>query len=68
MTSMPASWTAEIFTPDVKTDPYWCEATPRPDLPETPLPRSVDVVGSGHTGLDAALVTARGAARRRCWS
>ncbi|MFN3547890.1 MAG: FAD-dependent oxidoreductase [Mesorhizobium sp.] len=53
---------AEIFTPDFKTDPYWWEASPRPDLPETPLPRSVDVlvVGSGYTGLNAALVTARG--------
>ncbi len=50
-----------LFTPDFKTDPYWWEASPRPELPQTPLPASVDVlvVGSGYTGLNAALVTAR---------
>lgn len=52
---------ADLFTPDFKTDPFWWEASPRPDLPQAPLPRSVDVlvVGSGYTGLNAALVTAR---------
>ncbi|RST87446.1 FAD-binding oxidoreductase [Aquibium carbonis] len=52
---------AEIFTADFKTDPYWWEASPRHDLPDVPLPRSVDVlvVGSGYSGLNAALVTAR---------
>jgi len=53
---------AGVFTPDFKTDPYWWEASPRPDLPAAPLPKSVDVlvVGSGYTGLNAALVAARG--------
>ncbi len=52
---------ADVFTSDFKTDPYWWEASPRHDLPDVPLPRSVDVlvVGSGYTGLNAALVTAR---------
>ena len=50
-----------LFTDDFKTDPYWWDASPRPHLPETPLPARVDVlvVGSGYTGLNAALVTAR---------
>ncbi len=51
-----------LFTPDFKLTPYWWERTPRPALPETALPASVDVVviGSGYTGLSAALQTARG--------
>lgn len=50
-----------LFTDDFTTDPYWWEASPRPELEQQPLPRSVDVlvVGSGYTGLNAALVTAR---------
>ena len=41
--------------------PYWWEAAPRPALPETALPASVDVaiVGSGITGLNAARELAR---------
>jgi glycine/D-amino acid oxidase-like deaminating enzyme len=52
---------ASLFTEDFKTDPYWWEASPRPRLPETSLPSHADVVivGSGYTGLNAALVTAR---------
>lgn len=54
--------TAGLFTTDFTTDPYWWEASPRQLLPEAPLPPRVDVlvVGSGYTGLNAALVTARG--------
>lgn len=50
-----------LFTHDFTTDPYWWEASPRPVMQEQPLPKSVDVlvVGSGYTGLNAALVTAR---------
>ena len=49
------------FTPDFKASPYWWERSPRPDLGEAPLPASVDVavVGSGYTGLCAALEVAR---------
>jgi glycine/D-amino acid oxidase-like deaminating enzyme len=52
---------AELFTPDFKAMPYWWERTPRPDLAGAPLPASVDVVviGSGYTGLCAALEVAR---------
>ena len=51
-----------FFTPDFKALPYWWERAPRPRLPATPLPASVDVavVGSGYTGLCAALELARG--------
>lgn len=53
---------SHLFTEDFKTDPYWWEDSPRPNLPAGPLPKSVDVlvIGSGYTGLNAALVTARG--------
>ncbi len=42
--------------------PYWWDRTPRPALPDTPLPAKVDVavIGSGYTGLGAAIQTARG--------
>jgi glycine/D-amino acid oxidase-like deaminating enzyme len=53
--------TRSIFTPDLKLDPYWWEAAPRPGLPEAALPRETDVaiVGSGFSGLSAALTLAR---------
>lgn len=52
----------KLFAPDFKTDPYWWEATPRPDLGTPALPETADVVvvGSGYTGLCAALQTVRG--------
>lgn len=48
-------------TQATKPTPYWWDATPRPTLPPTPLPARADVVviGSGYTGLHAALVAAR---------
>jgi glycine/D-amino acid oxidase-like deaminating enzyme len=41
--------------------PHWWEAAPRPVLPEQPVPARSDavIVGSGITGLNAALVLAR---------
>lgn len=53
---------AQLFTPERKLTPYWWEATPRPTLAVTPVPESVDVlvIGSGYTGLHAALQVARG--------
>ncbi len=50
------------FAEDFKTDPYWWERTPRPKLETVAFPKAVDVavVGSGYTGLCAALQTARG--------
>ena len=52
----------DIRTDDFKAEPYWWDRSPRPDLGSTDLPTSVDVVviGSGYTGLCAALQTARG--------
>ncbi len=51
----------DIFTPDCRFEPYWWARTPRPRLEPAPLPPRADVVvvGSGYTGLNAALVTAR---------
>src|SRR5471030_2409440 len=53
---------ADIFAPGFRTDPYWWDAAPRPALPEIALPARIDVaiVGSGYTGLSAALTLARG--------
>jgi glycine/D-amino acid oxidase-like deaminating enzyme len=55
------SRSVDIFAPRFKTQPYWWEAAPRPKLPEASLPARVDVaiVGSGYTGLSAALTLAR---------
>ncbi|MEM7259461.1 MAG: FAD-binding oxidoreductase, partial [Pseudomonadota bacterium] len=51
----------EIFTSDYKPQPYWWDQTPRPELPSAALPAHCDVliIGSGYTGLNAALVCAR---------
>lgn len=51
-----------IFTDDFKTTPYWWDRTPRPALPSVDLPGNVDVaiIGSGYTGLHAAIAVARG--------
>ena len=50
-----------LFAPDYKSEPYWWEAVPRPTLPAATLPSTCDVaiVGSGYTGLAAALELAR---------
>ena len=54
--------TTALFTPDCKLAPYWWDHVPRPVLPQQELPAKADVVviGSGYTGLHAALQTARG--------
>ncbi|MFO1328161.1 MAG: FAD-binding oxidoreductase [Rubrivivax sp.] len=51
-----------LFTPDTRLAPYWWDAVPRPQLAEAAVPARVDVlvIGSGYTGLHAALQTARG--------
>jgi len=59
----------DIFTPDFKQTPYWWERTPRPDIDggggngdaKRAAPRTADVliIGSGYTGLSAAIQTAR---------
>ncbi|MGF7162551.1 glycine/D-amino acid oxidase-like deaminating enzyme [Rhodoligotrophos appendicifer] len=54
--------TGSLFTDDFKLSPYWWDATPRPEISPGDLPERVDVavIGSGYTGLSAALQTARG--------
>lgn len=53
--------TSNVFTDDFKLEPYWWETTPRPQLEPEAVPANADVaiVGSGYTGLNAALVLAR---------
>jgi glycine/D-amino acid oxidase-like deaminating enzyme len=53
---------ARLFTEDFKATPYWWDHAPRPQTPPSTLPKAVDVlvIGSGYTGLAAALQTARG--------
>ena len=54
--------TFELFAKDFKREPYWWEAAPRPAPDNTRLPATTEVlvVGSGYTGLQAAIQTARG--------
>jgi len=54
--------TQSIFADGFKTTPYWWDHAPRPSIEPAPLPAKADVlvVGSGYTGLHAALQTARG--------
>jgi len=54
--------TASINTESINTDPWWWQDVPRAICGESPLPNNVDVlvVGSGYTGLNAALVAVRG--------
>ncbi len=51
-----------LFTSDAKLTPYWWDTVARPSLEEHPLPAVADVavIGSGYTGLNAALQTTRG--------
>ena len=50
------------FTADFREQPYWWDAAPLPVLPETTAGAAPDVaiVGSGYTGLSAALHLLRG--------
>jgi len=50
-----------VFAADFKETPYWWDAAPRSEAVPTAPPAKIDVaiVGSGITGLNAALVLAR---------
>jgi glycine/D-amino acid oxidase-like deaminating enzyme len=53
---------ASLYTDNYRDAPYWWDASPRPVFAEQPaLPATTDVlvIGSGFTGLSAALETAR---------
>ncbi len=52
----------DIFTGDFRTDACWLDDVAPPETGEARLPASVDVliIGSGYTGLSAAIETARG--------
>ena len=54
-----------LFGPDFKMTPYWWDGVPPADLRQGELPASVDVavIGSGYTGLHAALQVARAGRR-----
>lgn len=58
----PSTVTGQLFSEEFRTDPYWWDDVARPDLDNPVLPTEADVVviGSGYTGLSAALQTARG--------
>ncbi len=49
--------TGSVLAPDFKATPYWWDAAPRPEIDCRDLPKQADVVivGSGYTGLSAAL-------------
>ena len=51
-----------IFSDDFQAQPYWWDETPRPVANDQPVPEKVDVliIGSGYTGLNCAIQTARG--------
>lgn len=60
--SQPANRFQSCFTTDIKQHAYWLDLLPaQPSLPDRPV-KTVDVVivGSGYTGLNAALETIRG--------
>ncbi len=50
-----------LFAADYKSEPYWWDAVPRPLIAPRPLPATCDVaiVGSGYTGLAAAIELVR---------
>lgn len=50
-----------VLAEDFSAEPYWWREAPRPEWPERPLPDRCDtaVVGSGYTGLMAAMTLAR---------
>ena len=49
--------TRSVLAPGCRETPYWWDDASSPTLPEGELPARVDVavVGSGYTGLNAAL-------------
>ena len=52
---------SKLFSEEFRPTPFWWDRTPRPQLDPISLPKSADVViiGSGYTGLSAAIQTAQ---------
>ena len=50
-----------VLSDDYKDSPYWWDNAPRPHFDSVEIPKSVDVaiIGSGYTGLNVAIETAR---------
>jgi glycine/D-amino acid oxidase-like deaminating enzyme len=57
-----AAMSESLFAANYQDKPYWWEAVPRPELPPVAPPARADVaiIGSGYTGLCAAIELARG--------
>ncbi|MGH6952644.1 MAG: NAD(P)/FAD-dependent oxidoreductase, partial [Alphaproteobacteria bacterium] len=57
--------TEPVLAPGFKTTPYWWLDAPPRELPDSAVPAETDVaiVGSGYTGLSAALTLARAGRR-----
>ena len=53
--------TESIFSKNYKSTPYWWDRTPRPTIKQIDLPKETDVaiIGSGYTGICAAIQTSR---------
>jgi glycine/D-amino acid oxidase-like deaminating enzyme len=51
----------QIFAPGFKEQPFWWDAAPRPADPMAAVPQAADavVIGSGYTGMSAALTLSR---------
>lgn len=51
-----------IFSDDFKAQPFWWDATPPPGIVDQAVPRNTEVliIGSGYTGLNCGIETARG--------
>lgn len=58
---MPRSMVSDILSPEFKSTPYWWEAAQPNDTHSTEVPDQTDVaiIGSGYSGLSAALELAR---------
>ncbi|MEM7668299.1 MAG: FAD-binding oxidoreductase [Pseudomonadota bacterium] len=57
--------THPLLAPDYKAEPFWWDRSPRPEVEDPDLPGQTDVlvIGSGYTGLNAAIQTSRGGRR-----
>src|SRR5580692_5597425 len=52
-----AGMTDSLFAPDYKSEPYWCQASPRTQIPAAQMTRQCGVAigGRGYAGVAAAV-------------